>query len=88
MSFETMMQENSKRYNEIKHLQNAYKWSKSPGYAHFTYTAIALTEEAEQLSARDVALLADHGNLCFGGRDFSRYVRDGKVKYSGTVHTD
>jgi hypothetical protein len=54
------------------------------GYAHFRYTLMALTTKAKLLTATQAALVAAGGNLCFGGRDFSK---DGDI-YTGIVHTD
>lgn len=84
MLFEERRKKIAARYAEIKHLKADFEWTRKPNYAQFEYVAIALTPAAEELSAEDVALLADSGNLCFGGRGFSK---NGK-RYSGVVYTD
>ena len=87
-TFEENMKRNSVRYAAISHLASKFEWTRRSNYAQFEFTATTTYPEARSLSAADVALLADHGNLCFGGRGFVRAERDGKVIYSGTVHTD
>ena len=54
------------------------------GYAHNRYTLTALSDKAKQLTLLEAALIADGGNLCFGGRDYSKC---GDV-YTGVIHTD
>lgn len=83
--FDDRLKNNRSRYDEIKHLKKEFKWTKSPAYAVCHYTAVTEHPEAMKLTAHDVALLADDGNLCFGGRGFSN---NGNGKYSGTIHTD
>lgn len=85
MSFEERLKNNAKRYEEIKHLAHLFKFTAQPGYAVKHFTAETTNPEAMKLSAHDVALLADFGNLCFGGRNF---WTNGEGKYKGTIHTD
>lgn len=62
----------------------------TPGYAHFEYY-IAISPppaNAQQYSARDGALYADYGNLCFGGRNFRVTLTEGTLVFTGVVHTD
>ena len=54
------------------------------GHAHFKYNIKALSTAAKQMTAHEAAVLADGGNLCFGGRNFREF--DGT--YTGIVHTD
>ena len=87
-TFEENMKRNSIRYNEIKHLSGKFEWTRHNSYAKFEYTATTTDHEARSLSADDVALLADHGNLCFGGRGFNKREEGDKTIFSGIVHTD
>ena len=87
-TFEENMKRNSVCYNEIKHLRGKFEWKRRPSYAKFEYTATTTDQEARSLSASDVALLADGGNLCFGGRGFTKREAGDKTIFSGIVHTD
>ena len=87
-TFEENMKRNSVRYNEIKHILGKFEWKRRFYYAQFEYTATTTDPEARSLSAEDVAILADHGNLCFGGRDFNKREAGDKTIFSGIVHTD
>ena len=87
-TFEENMKRNSIRYNEIKHLWGKFEWKRRSNYAQFEYTATTTDPEARSLSADDVALLADRGNLCFGGRGFTKREAGDKTIFSGIVHTD
>jgi len=64
---------------------NSYKITKKPQHLNFFYKITALTEEAKKMTAREAALLADNGNLCFGGRDFRS---DSNGNFYGIVHED
>lgn len=74
---------NSARYKEIQHLVGNLNLKKSPQYGHTIFTG-QLEGEAKSLSAFDVALIADNGNLCFGGECGIR--SDGR--FSGSYNTD
>ena len=54
------------RYHEIKDLIQYVTVNKTPAYAHTKFIA-TVTEEAKDLSEEDILIIADHGNLCFGG---------------------
>ena len=86
--FEEKMKRNSVRYAAISHLANKFEWTSRYNYAQFAFTATTTDPEARSLSAADVALLADGGNLCFGGRGFSKCEAGDKTIFSGIVHTD
>ncbi|AZV02170.1 hypothetical protein Arno162_130 [Pectobacterium phage Arno162] len=73
----------SERYQEIKHLRKDFKWSVNSCYAHNKFTAEPLTDEAKNLSSFEVLILADDGNLCFGG-DCSQ----SNGVFSGRYNTD
>lgn len=89
MSLENLMKDNSGRYDQIKHLASKLENHKrSPSYACYQFACTTTDPEAAALSAADVALLVDGGNLCFGGRGYSKYEKDGVTHFSGTVHTD
>ena len=79
---------NTARYKAIAHLASKFEWSTTYGYAHFRYEAITTDPEARSLSSHDVMLLADGGNLCFGGRNAGKREAGDKTIFSGIVHTD
>ena len=87
-AFEEAMAKRNARYAEIKHLRNKFEWTRRSNYAQFAFTATTTDPEARSLSAADVALLADGGNLCFGGSGFSKCEAGDKTIFSGIVHTD
>lgn len=58
-------------------------YTTSPQYAHTTFSGELLSEEAQALTADEILLLMDHGNLCFGGR----CSKSGN-KFSGSYNTD
>ena len=87
-AFEEAMAKRSSRYDEIKHLTSEFKINRIYGYAHYRFEASTDNAEAKLLSAGDVALLADSGNLCFGGRGFTKCEAGDKTIFSGIVHTD
>ena len=87
-TFEENMKRNSIRYNAIKHLQGKFEWTRRPSYAKFEYTATTTDPEARSLSAADVALLSDGGNLCFGCRGFTKREAGDKTIFSGIVYRD
>ena len=87
-TFEENMKRNSIRYDAIKHLRGKFEWTRRARYAKFEYTATTTDPEARSLSASDVALLADHGNLCFGGRGFNKREAGDKTVFYGVVYTD
>lgn len=82
------VKKNGSRYSAIAHLASKFEWSTTSGYAHFRYEAKTTDPEARSLSSHDVALLADSGNLCFGGRNFSKREAGDYTIFSGVVHTD
>lgn len=87
-TFEENIKRNSVRYDAIKHLRDKFEWTRRYNYAQFAFTATTTDPEARSLSAEDVAILADHGNLCFGGRGFTKREEGDKTIFSGIVHTD
>ena len=87
-TFEENMKRNSIRYDAIKHLRGKFEWTRRTSYAKFEYTATTTDPEARSLSAEDVAILADHGNLCFGGRGFNKREAGDKTIFYGVVYTD
>lgn len=87
-TFEENMKRNSIRYNAIKHLANKFEWTRRSNYAQFEYTGTTTDPEARSLSAADVALLADGGNLCFGGCGFNKREAGDKTIFYGVVYTD
>ena len=87
-TFEENMKRNSVRYAAISHLASKFEWTRRSSYAKFEYTATTTDPEARSLSTEDVALLADHGNLCFSGRGFTKHEAGDKTIFYGIVHTD
>lgn len=87
-AFEEAQKKRDCSFDAIKHLARKFEWSTTYGYAHFRYEAITTDPEARSLSSHDVALLADGGNLCFGGRSFGKREAGDKTIFSGVVHTD
>lgn len=65
-------------------------FERRPGYAHFSYRIEyePVPKMVDQLTATDGAYIADDGNLCFGGRGFSKQVVGNRLIFTGVVHTD
>jgi len=55
------------RYQEIEHLNAAIAWHWAPTDGRTNFTARIIGEAALDLSESDILMLADGGNLCFGG---------------------
>ena len=70
------------RYAEIKDTPGV-KFSVTPAYKEGLFSGTLETDEARALSEADLALIADRGNLCFGGHCTKR--GDG---FSGAYYTD
>jgi len=73
-----------KRYQEIKHMECDLSLVVISCYAHNNFQGKAETEEARALSEMDLLILADSGNLCFGGCCELR----GDGSFSGHYNTD
>jgi hypothetical protein len=56
------------QYKKIKHLGKEITIQKQPRYGHTVFRGSLDTPEAQKLSCLEIALIADHGNLCFGGQ--------------------
>lgn len=56
------------RCQEIRHLIPFVEMSKTPCYGHVKFSGKLTTPEAAELTELDIALIADGGNLCFGGK--------------------
>ena len=81
---ETLSHDNVLRYNEIKaDPQITYSATKSPCYGKTEFKGTLDTPKAQKLSERDILLLMDKGNLCFGGY----CVKKGN-KFEGAYYTD
>jgi hypothetical protein len=76
---------NAKYFEELKHLRGKehMSYSTSPQYGHTTFSGELLSEEAQALTADEVLLLMDYGNLCFGGS-----CSKVGTKFSGRYNTD
>jgi len=75
-----LQKEISDRYKEICDRKIVFK--KRPHYST-TYFEGTLSEDQKDLSELDILILADDGNLCFGGK----CTKNG-LKFSGCYHTD
>jgi hypothetical protein len=76
-----------KRYQEIAIYNDQITIKKTPAYAHTKFTAIInldATQEAKALSEWDILIIADGGNLCFGGSCTKK--ADGV--FTGSYNTD
>lgn len=78
-----LQRRNQSRYEEIKHLLGDIELDKTPEYGGTSFRGRLETDEARALDEFDLALLADHGNLCFGGC----CTRDGDT-FSGMYFVD
>jgi hypothetical protein len=58
---------NTARYKEIEHLKNDIDFKVTPAYGCNHFQGTLKTENAKSLSEKDIALIMDHGSLCFGG---------------------
>lgn len=72
-----------KRHKEIAHLAETMKIKKYPKYGRCQFTGSLACNEAKQLSAGDLLIIADHGNVCFGGQVIKR-----GDSFSGSYNTD
>lgn len=61
------MEKIKKRYAEIAHLSKEMTIHKNPRYGRTEFHGTLDTDAAKQLSETDIAIIADSGNLCFGG---------------------
>lgn len=71
------------RFEQIKHFSASLNIRKSPQYGQVEFFGDLPTDETRQLSEKDLALIADDGNLCFGGR----CVKSGN-RFRGAYYTD
>ena len=80
------------RYEELKAAFKGLDVScrKTHGYATATYTLTVtpVPDNAAQYTARDGAIYADHGNLCFGGREFRVSTQGNSLVFTGVIYTD
>lgn len=78
-----IQEKNRQRLQEISHLTESLNIKKNPQYGHVRFSGVLATDEAKQLSEHDLALIADFGNLCFGGE----CTKSGD-RFSGKYYTD
>ena len=62
-----IMRQHQQRYAEIRHLAESLRINKRSEYGRVHFEGELTTPEAKQLTELDLALIADYGNLCFGG---------------------
>jgi hypothetical protein len=70
------------RHAEIKNTPGV-ELEKFSSYGRTQFTGTLTTPEAQALSEEDLALIADNGNLCFGGSCQKR-----GATFSGEYYTD
>lgn len=82
---EAKSKSNMEYFEELSHLRSKEHMSFTtfPQYAHTTFNGELLSEEAQALTADEILLLMDHGNLCFGGS-----CSKSGTKFSGRYNTD
>ena len=66
-NWEELQDNNVKRFREIEHIRETLNMRVETCYKHNKFHGHINTDEEKTLSERDFALLADYGNLCFGG---------------------
>lgn len=76
---------NAEYFEELSHLRSKehMRFTTSQQYAHTTFSGELLSEEARALTADEILLLMDHGNLCFGGS-----CSKSGAKFCGRYNTD
>lgn len=76
---------NVRYFEQIKHLRSKVhiSFSTYPQYARTTFSGELLSEEAQALTADEILLLMDQGNLCFGGN-----CSKTGPSFSGSYNTD
>ena len=57
----------SQRMTELASVSAGVSLRKNPSYGRTMFSGTLDTPEAQALSELDIALIADGGNLCFGG---------------------
>lgn len=72
-----------RRHAEIIGLRDKIEMVKGPGHNHVTFTATVDESVLAGLTEMDILILADDGNLCFGGS----CSRKGNV-FAGSYSTD
>ena len=80
---QALMAENRARYSEIEHHLKAIDMKRNPAYGKGEFRGTLKTDEEKRLSEKDLALLADRGNLCFGG-----HCTISGDRFSGACWTD
>ena len=78
-----LMDQKNARYKEISHLRSVMKITVESCYKNNKFHGHLETAEQKALSEYDIALLADHGNLCFGGS-----CTISGDRFHGTYNTD
>lgn len=84
------LREIRERYREIRHLRDQIDWNIESRYAHNIFEGTwdkssKYDAELRNLSDMDFLILADSGNLCFGGKC---YVDRKKRTLRGRYNTD
>ena len=74
---------NTARFKEIEHLAKELNIKKASMYGRNQFSGVLPTDETKALSEKDLALIADHGNLCFGGS-----CEKSDDRFKGTYNTD
>ena len=74
---------NTARFKELKPLAGTIDMTRTPAYGKGEFHGTLKTAEEKALTEFDIALIADRGNLCFGGHCTIR-----GDKFSGAYWTD
>lgn len=72
-----------KRYKEISHHVSTIDMTRIPSYGRGVFSGNLKTDEEKKLTELDLCLIADRGNLCFGG-----YCDIKGDKFTGAYWTD
>jgi hypothetical protein len=72
-----------KRYKEIEHHVKTINMKRIPAYGRGNFSGVLNAPEEKALSEMDLCLIADRGNLCFGGT----CTKSGD-NFSGSYFTD
>jgi len=82
--WENTAKERSDRFKELKHHVGTLNMTRTPAYNHGNFCGKLVTDEEKKLSELDLAIIADRGNLCFGGN----CTIDSDGTFRGEYYTD
>ena len=82
-NYEKIQKRYTDRYNELREIASTMVIDRRRSYAKFYFSGKLETPEQKALTELDLCLIADHGNLCFGGE--CRVCGD---TFNGVIYTD